>query len=107
MRNTLNLYVLSGLLALQGCADNSLSKGGSHVRDISPETAAGCQFIVIVVGRNTWGSPKDDQDDQLTAGLNDARNRVATAGGNAMKITQSSTGATGIVRAEAYNCSEF
>jgi len=103
MRTT-SIWVL--LLLVAGCSTTPLDDGGRMVRMISPEYAVGCEFIgtfeateVQVIG--------DGSTARLNA-LNNIRNQIAAANGNAVTLATGATGmVTGSAQADGYKCATF
>ncbi|HWV09914.1 MAG TPA: DUF4156 domain-containing protein, partial [Pseudomonas sp.] len=92
---------------LQGCAGTALSTEGQGVRIISADEAKKCKFVDTVSSNNQHtlvGEPEEDARNQ-------ARNRVASLGGNALhikstnnQIAPSGVGSIFTLNGEAYSC---
>lgn len=101
------LPVLLSALLLQGCAGTALSTEGQGVRIISADEAKKCKFVDSISTNNQHtlvGEPEEDARNQ-------ARNRVASLGGNALlikgtnnQIAPSGVGSIFTVNGEAYTC---
>ncbi|MBD9399367.1 DUF4156 domain-containing protein [Pseudomonas sp. PDM11] len=101
------LPLLFGALLLQGCAGTALSTEGQGVRIISADEAKSCKFVDSISTNNQHtlvGEPEEDARNQ-------ARNRVASVGGNALlikatnnQIAPSGVGSIFTVNGEAYKC---
>ncbi|MDH1264263.1 MULTISPECIES: DUF4156 domain-containing protein [unclassified Pseudomonas] len=99
--------LLVGALLLQGCAGTALSTEGQGVRIISADEAKKCKFVDTVSSNNQHtlvGEPEEDARNQ-------ARNRVASLGGNALhikstnnQIAPSGVGSIFTLNGEAYSC---
>ena len=89
------------LLTLAACS-TELSQEGKSVRQISLQTANACQFLEPVTGSESMGI---DEAMDVTSAYNKVRNSVAQMGGNAFVVSSTSTSsATTVVQADAYNC---
>ena len=89
------------LIVLVACSQKQLTKPGSMVRETNTEGALHRQFLGIVEGKSVTGFSREEQ---LLGALNDARNKVAELGGDAMRIVAEGVGWAGNVQAEAYDC---
>ena len=79
-----------------------LTQSGARVRTIPPEAAPRCRALGTVEGTGRNGASAADNEFLAT---NDARNRAAELGANALVVTQrSSTMWRTSVRADAYAC---
>lgn len=94
-------------LLLTACAVTPLDSGARNVRVISDLQAKGCRFLDKFTSNNTNTLSKNPEQDAR----NRAFNRVATLGGNSLRIVSSSThvsrsgvGSIYTMDAEAYEC---
>ncbi len=102
-------FLLSGfaVLSVQGCAVTALNPEAQSVRIISGEESKRCRLLdsLSTNNKNTLAeSPEDDAKNQ-------AKNRVAALGGNALRIkatdfrmSPSGVGGVFTLNGEAYKC---
>ena len=96
-----SLAALWVLLFFMGCA-SQLTHKGRMVREIQPDWATNCEFLGVLDASE--GSGWDVPDDRRGA-LNGIRNQVATLGGNAFVLSQSTSNLfRTLVQADAYKC---
>ncbi len=82
-----------------------LTEGGARVRTVAPEAAPRCRALGTVEGTGANGASAADNE---LAATNDARNRAAKLGANALVITQRTSGMwRSSVRADAYACPQW
>ena len=82
-----------------------LTEGGARVRTVPPEAAPRCRALGTVEGTGANGASAADND---YAATNDARNRAATLGANALVVTSRTSNLwRGSVRADAYACPQW
>lgn len=100
LRTVLAVVVVG--IATSAC-QASLTSQGSVVRPVTDgQKERACQFLKIVTGSESAGFSREKN---VESAMNKARNAVAAAGGNAMKIVQQSSDNNGTsVTAEALKC---
>ncbi len=82
-----------------------LTEGGARVRTVPPEAAPRCRALGTVEGTGANGATAADNE---LAATNDARNRAAKLGANALVVTQRTSSMwRSTVRAEAYACPQW
>ncbi len=82
-----------------------LTEGGARVRTMSPEAAPRCRPLGPVEGMGANGASAGDND---LAAMNEARNRAAKLGANALVVTQHTSGMwRSSVRGDAYACPQW
>ncbi len=90
-----------GLLVIVGCG-TELTPAAQQVRQISTVTTDGCEFLGPVSASEYFGISAAGN---TGSAMNKARNDVATRGGNAFVLTNTSSGEEGtIVQVDAYRC---
>lgn len=99
----LRTLVVVLLLAIPqaGCAV-VLTEAGSNVRIVSEQERGTCKFLTTISSQ--FGDGLDESQD-VEGAMNQARNKVGAAGGNAMKIIATDTNqARTVVTVEALLC---
>ncbi len=91
-------------LACAACTAQ-LTEGGARVRTLPPESSPRCRPLGTVEGTGANGPSAADND---LAATNDARNRAAKLGANALVVTQRTSNMwRSAVRGDAYACPEW
>ena len=99
MKALLSLAVV--FLLLSACT-TALTGQGNAVRVVSESEAAGCTFIGTVSGFDTLGANTGRESENA---MNEARNKAAQLGANALKILHMQTTFQGTtVTAQALQC---
>ncbi|HEX9049860.1 MAG TPA: DUF4156 domain-containing protein [Anaeromyxobacter sp.] len=100
------MRIAAALVAIAGAACTAqLTEGGARVRTMPPESAPRCRALGTVEGTGANGASAADND---LAASNDARNRAAKLGANAVVVTQRTSSMwRSSVRAEAYACPQW
>lgn len=97
----MKIIIVWACILASGCAAQ-LTNEGRMVRQIQADWATSCDFLGVVEARE--GNGWDVADDRAGA-LNSVRNQIASQGGNAFVLTQtSSTGFQTVIQADSYNC---
>lgn len=92
---------LAGFILLIGCS-TALTQSGSDIRIVEEKEANSCEFLSTVSAFDTMGASTGHESQNA---LNEARNKAAQAGANAIKIVHMQTTFQGTsVTAEALKC---
>jgi ABC-type glycerol-3-phosphate transport system substrate-binding protein len=92
---------LAAFILLAGCS-TALTQSGADIRIVEDKEANNCEFIATVSAFDTLGASTGHESQNA---LNEARNKAAQAGGNAIKIVHMQTTFQGTsVTAEALRC---
>jgi len=92
---------LAGFVLLVGCS-TALTQSGSEIRIVEEKEATNCEFLGTVSAFDTLGASAGHESQNA---LNEARNKAAQAGGNAIRIVHMQTTFQGTsVTAEALKC---